>query len=55
MARPRDLRHVADVVLDTRSGEAVRLEYWDNHGAPLGGKGRIRRMLDLHFANRGDR
>jgi hypothetical protein len=47
--KPNDVRAVAEITVDVQTGTGVRLEFWDNHGTPLGDKSKVRRFIDgLH-------
>ena len=46
MPEPRDAKTVGDVVLDVQTGLGTRIEYWDNHVAPLGDKADLKRFID---------
>ncbi len=44
---PRDLRVVSDVIVNVQTGTGNRIEIWDNHGMPLGGRGRVRAYINV--------
>ena len=50
---PKDLRVIADVIVNVQTGTGNRIEYWDNRGTPLPSKGKIRRYIDIGRLNRG--
>jgi hypothetical protein len=50
---PRDLKVVADVIVNVQTGTGNRIEFWDDHGAPYESKGKIRRYLDIGRLTKG--
>jgi hypothetical protein len=50
---PRDLRTVSDVIVNVQTGTGNRIETWDNHGAPLRSKGKVRRYIDVARLSKG--
>lgn len=50
---PRDARTVADVVLNVQTGLGTRIEYWDNHGTPIGGRSEIQSYIDRRMREQG--
>lgn len=50
---PRDAKTVADVVLNTQTGLGTRIEYWDHHGSPIGGRPEIETYLDQTMRDQG--
>ncbi len=50
---PKDLRVIADVIVNVQTGTGNRIEYSDAHGTPLATKGKIRRYVDIGRLNRG--
>jgi len=55
---PRDLKNVSDTIINVQTGTGNRIEFWDNHGQPLGGrgqisKGKIRRYIDVGRLTKG--
>jgi hypothetical protein len=51
--QPNDLRVVADIIVNVQTGTGNRIEFWDNQGAPLENKGKIRRYIDIGRLNKG--
>jgi len=50
---PRDAKTVADVVLNVQTGLGTRIEYWDNHGTPIGGRSEIKTYIDQRMREQG--
>jgi hypothetical protein len=50
---PRDAKTVADVVLNVQTGLGTRIEYWDNHGTPIGGRSEIETYLKQRMTEQG--
>jgi hypothetical protein len=50
---PNDIRVVADIVVNVQTGTGNRIEFWNNHGVPLGSKGKLRRYIDIGRFNKG--
>jgi hypothetical protein len=50
---PRDAKTVADVVLNVQTGLGTRIEYWDNHGTPIGGRSEIATYLEQRMQDQG--
>jgi hypothetical protein len=53
VSEPRDLRVVSDTIVNVQTGTGNRIEFWNNHGTPLGSKGRIRRYIDVGRLTKG--
>ncbi len=51
--KPRDLRYVADIIVNVQTGTGNRIEFWDNSGTPLSSKGKIRRYIDIGRLTKG--
>jgi hypothetical protein len=51
--KPNDIRVVADIIVNVQTGTGNRIEFWDNHGVPLGSKGKLRRYIDIGRLNKG--
>lgn len=51
--QPMDLQVVADAIINVQTGTGNRIEFWDNHGTPLGSKGKVRRYIDIGRLTKG--
>jgi hypothetical protein len=50
---PRDLKAVADVIVNVQTGTGNRIESWNVHGTPMGSKGRVRQYIDVGRLTKG--
>ncbi len=51
--KPNDLKPVSDIIVNVQTGTGNRIEYWNNNGAPLASRGKIRRYIDIGRLNKG--
>jgi hypothetical protein len=51
--KPLDQRIVSDTIANVQTGTGNRIEFWDNHGAPMKTKGKIRRYIDIGRLTKG--
>ncbi len=51
--RPKDVRIVADIIVNVQTGTGNRIEFWDSNGTPFSSKGKIRRYIDIGRLNKG--
>jgi hypothetical protein len=51
--KPRDLRVISDIIINTQTGTGNRIEFWDNFGTPYSSKGKVRRYIDIGRLNKG--
>jgi hypothetical protein len=50
---PKDLRVIADVIVNVQAGTGNRIEFWNAQGTPYPSKGKIRRYIDIGRLNKG--
>ncbi len=50
---PMDLQTVSDAIINVQTGTGNRIEFWNNHGTPLGSKGKVRRYIDVGRLTKG--
>jgi hypothetical protein len=48
-----DIRVISDIIVNVQTGTGNRIEFWNNHGAPLRTKSAIRRYVDIGRLNKG--
>ena len=53
IASPRDAKTVADAILNVQTGLGTRIEYWNNHGTPVGGQSEIKRYIERRMHEQG--
>jgi hypothetical protein len=51
--KPLDQRIVSDTIANVQTGTGNRIDFWDNHGAPMKTKGKIRRYIDIGRLTKG--
>jgi hypothetical protein len=50
---PRDSVNVLDVVINVQTGTGNRIEFWTANGTPVGGPGKVRRLIDVGRLTKG--
>ncbi len=53
VAKPRDSRNIADMIINVQTGTGNRIEFWDINGTPLKSKGKVRRYIDVGRLTKG--